>query len=70
MPPVTTALETEPHVLRRATCPLCQAPHASLTDDALRAGADWQCLRCGQRWDAIRLSRVAAYAAWIVESGR
>ena len=48
------------------TCPLCHTP-ASLTQNAIDAGADWWCVTCGQRWDATRLSAVAAYAAWVVE---
>ena len=48
------------------TCPLCHTP-ASLTQNAIDVGADWWCVTCGQRWDATRLSAVAAYAAWVVE---
>jgi hypothetical protein len=48
------------------SCPLCHTTHASLTrDDALQAGGDWRCVRCGQRWGARRLATVAAYAAWV-----
>src|SRR6476620_4862106 len=64
---ITTLLETPPDALRLATCPLCHTWHASLTDEALQAGADWRCLRCGQRWDAARLAAVAAYASWAAE---
>jgi predicted Zn finger-like uncharacterized protein len=49
----------------RAACPLCHTPHASLSDDAVNAGEEWRCTRCGQRWDARRLASVAAYAASI-----
>jgi hypothetical protein len=35
-----------------------------MTDSAVAAGADWHCRRCGQQWDAGRLVKVAAYAAW------
>jgi predicted Zn finger-like uncharacterized protein len=52
-------LEVQPH----ATCPLCHTTAASLSDDALAAGGDWRCTRCGQRWDTRRLATVAAYAA-------
>jgi hypothetical protein len=45
---------------------MCHTP-ASLTQNAIDAGADWWCVTCGQRWDAARLSAVAAYAAWVVE---
>jgi hypothetical protein len=48
------------------TCPMCHTP-ASLTQNAIDAGADWWCVTCGQRWDATRLSAVAAYAAWVAE---
>jgi hypothetical protein len=48
------------------TCPLCHTP-TSLTQSAIDAGADWRCVTCGHRWDATRLSAVAAYAAWVVE---
>lgn len=52
---------------RRATCPLCHATDLALGDDALAAGGDWCCARCGQRWDARRLAKVKAYAAWVLE---
>lgn len=48
------------------TCPLCHTP-TSVTQSAIDAGADWRCVMCDQRWDATRLSAVAAYAAWVVE---
>ena len=48
------------------TCPMCHTP-TSQTQRAIDAGAEWRCVRCGQRWDATRLSAVAAYAAWVVE---
>jgi len=68
LPRATTALlETAPDTLRLATCPLCHTTHASLTEEALQAGADWRCLRCGQQWDAGRLAAVVAYAAWAAE---
>ena len=40
-----------------------------MTNLALSAGADWQCSRCGARWDAVRLATVAAYAVWASEHG-
>lgn len=68
LPVVTTALlEPEPDESRSATCPLCHTTDASLTADALEAGGNWRCVRCGQRWDAARLATVAAYTAWVVE---
>jgi hypothetical protein len=48
------------------TCLLCHTP-SSLTQNAIDAGTDWQCVRCGQRWDATRLAAVAAYAVWVDE---
>ena len=45
---------------------MCHTP-ASLTLDAIDAGADWRCGRCGQHWDAKRLAATAAYAAWVVD---
>ena len=50
-----------------ATCPLCHTVHPSMTAHALEAGGSWECIRCGQRWDAARLAKEAAYAAWVVE---
>ena len=46
-----------------AICPSCHTADARLTNDAVRKGADWHCARCGQRWSALRLATVAAYAA-------
>jgi predicted CXXCH cytochrome family protein len=59
--------EAEPVVQRTATCLLCHTRELSLSNDALAAGGGWLCRRCGQRWDARRLSTVAAYAAWARE---
>jgi transcription elongation factor Elf1 len=67
-PRLTAALlDTPSDTSRLATCPLCHTRHASLTQEALEAGGDWRCIRCGQRWDARRLGTVAAYAAWVAE---
>jgi hypothetical protein len=55
--------ETVPNGSRLVSCPLCHTTDASMTHDALDAGADWLCSRCGQGWDARRLATVAAYAA-------
>ena len=67
-PPKVTATvvddEQDPALV--LTCPLCHTP-TSLTQNAVDAGGEWRCVRCGQRWDATRLSAVAAYAAWLVE---
>ena len=66
-PQVTAAgLDDEKCAPLFPTCPMCHTP-ASLTQNAIDAGADWWCVTCGQRWDATRLSAVAAYAAWVVE---
>jgi len=48
-----------------ATCPACHSAHPSLTMLAVSTGATWQCARCFQRWDAVRLAAVAAYRAWL-----
>jgi transposase-like protein len=61
-----TLLDDERAAVRPVTCPMCHAP-APQTQSAIDAGAGWRCVRCGQRWDARRLSAVAAYAAWVVE---
>ena len=52
---------------QRAVCPGCHTPHPSLTHQGLAGGVGWQCVRCGERWDARRLAAVAAYAAWVAE---
>ena len=52
-----------PSLPQIVTCPLCHTAHASLTDAAVDAGVDWRCSRCGQQWDAGRLSAVSAYQA-------
>ena len=70
-PPLTGApSETPSDLLRLSTCPLCHAPHAALTPDAIAAGDSWRCVRCGQQWDARRLDSVAAYAAWVTAHDR
>jgi hypothetical protein len=64
---VTVAvLDGEPDASPMVTCLLCHTP-ASLTQHAIDAGTGWQCVRCGQRWDATRLAAVAAYAVWVDE---
>ena len=59
-------LDNDPDVLRCATCPMCDTP-TSVTQNAIEAGGDWRCVRCGQHWDAARLAAVAAYATWTVD---
>ena len=48
---------------------MCHTP-ASVTQNAIEAGDDWRCVRCGQHWDAARLAAVAAYAAWVADRDR
>lgn len=62
-------LDDEPDVVWSVTCPMCHAG-ASLTQSALEAGGSWRCVRCGQHWDADRLTAVAAYAVWVVDRDR
>ena len=69
-PSATVALiDDEPDVVQPATCPMCHT-RVPLTQSALEAGGAWRCVRCGQHWDAARLTAVAAYAAWVVERDR
>jgi predicted Zn finger-like uncharacterized protein len=69
-PSATVALiDDETDAVRPATCPMCHT-RVPLTQSALEAGGAWRCVRCGQHWDAARLSTVAAYAAWVVERDR
>lgn len=56
-----------PELVGLATCPSCHTADRSMTNLAVSAGADWHCTRCGQRWDAVRLATVAAYAVWLSE---
>jgi transcription elongation factor Elf1 len=57
-----------PELVGFATCPSCHTVDANMTNVAVNEGAEWHCGRCGQRWDALRLATVAAYAVWL--SGR
>jgi hypothetical protein len=56
-----------PELIGLATCPACHTADRSMTNLAVSVGADWQCVRCGSRWDAGRLATVAAYAEWLSE---
>jgi predicted Zn finger-like uncharacterized protein len=56
------SLDDEQGGLRYATCPGCHTA-TSVTQNAIEAGANWRCVRCGQHWDAARLAAVARYAA-------
>jgi hypothetical protein len=62
--PASVSLAVAADLVGLATCPVCHTPDAVVTTLAVRAGADWQCSRCGQRWDGIRLATAAAYAVW------
>jgi hypothetical protein len=46
-------------------CPLCHTVEATVTAEALNAGANWRCANCGQMWSARRLEAVAAYAQYV-----
>ena len=48
-----------------AKCPSCQTEDPSVMNIAVSAGADWQCSRCGSRWNANRVATVAAYEEWL-----
>jgi len=68
-PNTTAALLDDEQDVLRATCPMCHTP-TSITQDAIQAGGDWHCVRCGQHWDATRLAAVATYAAWVADRDR
>jgi len=59
----------EPDLVRCVTCPMCHAD-ASLTQSAVAAGGAWRCVRCGQHWNADRLTAVAAYSVWVADRDR
>jgi hypothetical protein len=65
-PSRTTTIELDPDVLQPAICPLC---HTTQSFALPQGGAEWQCGRCGQRWDAARLATVAEYVASVVARG-
>jgi uncharacterized Zn finger protein len=69
--PYTTAVlpDDAQDVLRYAACPMCHTP-SSVTQNAIEAGGDWRCVRCGQHWDATRLAAVATYAACVADFDR
>jgi ribosomal protein L37AE/L43A len=50
-------------------CPMCHTHDRSLTREALAAGAEWRCVRCGQLWNAARLATAAAYARYMHQAG-
>jgi hypothetical protein len=43
-------------------CPLCHTFDQTVTPALLAAGASWQCVTCGQRWNAARLKTVEKHA--------
>jgi hypothetical protein len=45
-------------------CPSC---HTVLPASPSVETEDYHCSRCGQRWDALRLSTTSAYTAWDAE---
>ena len=64
-PPTTTTLAATSRPDDRAICPGCHHVDSTMTTTALAGGAAWQCARCAQRWDVVRLTAVSAYEAWI-----
>jgi hypothetical protein len=63
--PSMTALPVSHQSSGFATCPSCHTTDAAVTNDALSKGTDWECARCGGRWNATRLATAAAYALWL-----
>ena len=64
-PSLNTPSTLASEVVGLAMCPSCHTQDRTMTNLAVSAGADWQCSRCGSRWDAVRLATVAAYAVWV-----
>jgi hypothetical protein len=60
-----TTLPDSPLSSGFATCPSCHTTDAAVTNDALGKGSDWECGRCGGKWNATRLATAAAYAVWL-----
>ena len=70
-PRVAVALAEVPAgTLQRPVCPSCHTVHASSMVEALQAEENWQCVRCGQRWNARRLETAATYAKWAADHDR
>jgi len=70
-PHVAVALaEAPPDTAQHPVCPSCHTVHVSAMVEALQAEESWQCVRCGQRWNARRLETAATYAAWAAEHDR
>jgi transposase-like protein len=66
-PSMSPLVDVAPDLTGFAKCPLCHTADSRVTNLAVSEGADWHCTRCGQRWDALRLAAVAAYAVWLAE---
>lgn len=66
--PVLAVLDDQQDRTAIVTCPMCHTP-TPLTQSDIDAGAGWRCVRCGQQWSGTRLSKVAAYAASLVDRG-
>jgi hypothetical protein len=65
---LTTLREVETVSTLSTTCPLCHtAPPSVSVDQVNPGGDDWQCTRCGHRWDLARLATVASYTAWALD---
>ena len=64
---MTASSTLAPGLGGHATCLSCHTVDLTVTDSAVAAGADWRCVRCGQRWDARRLAAVTAYTQWLSE---
>ena len=68
LPPTAALLDDQRDVLRPGECPMCHTE--SLAQSARDTGGAWQCVRCGQHWNAERLAAVAGYAVWVAERDR
>lgn len=64
---LTALREVESDLTRSTTCPLCHTASPSMPVEDVKPGGDWQCARCGHRWDATRLATVASYTAWALD---
>ena len=62
-----SVLEDSDDPLDRVVCPLCHTPTA-LGPRAFAAGGVTRCSRCGQQWDAARLTAVARFAERTAEN--
>jgi len=46
---------------------MCHTNASSAAALDLQSGGAWRCVRCGQHWNAERLTAVARYADWVAE---